>query len=273
MALSLSKVALHNGARIAAAADAAVAADATGRLEAFRGFAASAAMSSNASADKVELYDEAGALLDARTAAQHRVGGDRRAGLREFRRAQGSWYLRRVRFEGLWTHGRRFVYGALNAGGTGLDAFGEFCIVIADPSRAAPDALGLFAANSAERYCSVDGEPDRDRALAEAAPWPQRAELAVAERAASAIAADPDRWASVLCEANRFIEVVVAPGPSLSAITEVRLRADYLTRLHELEANVLSGAALPATERREAGAFAALNRWRRAHGVAIHGVG
>lgn len=273
MPLSLNRAARRNHAGTIAAAQAAVAADPTGALDAFRDLARDAKLSTNVTADKIGVFDAAGALLDARAVAQWRAGGDRAAGLRAFRLAQGAWYVRRVRFEALWTDGRKLVYGALNAGGVGADRFGKFSVVIAEPGGERTSSLALFPSNSAERYCSPDGVVDRDRARDEAVAWTDRADLAAVERADEAIAAPPADWPAVLCNPDRFIEVVTAPAPMIAAVESVRLRATYLERLQKLEARALAGDQLPGSERHELEAFETLHRWRRVHGVDVEGVG
>jgi len=264
----------RNGEAIRERADALVAGDPSGALDRFRTLVRSSAFSSNVSADKVAVFQETGCVLDGRAIAQHRAGGDRRAGLRAFRGEQGEWYTRRVRFEAVWLSGRRFVYGALNAGGMGTERhFGPFCLVIDDPRSASPAALGVFPANSAKRYCSPAGVVDGDLARGEVVAWCDRADLAAVERAAEVLVADERDWPAVLCDATHFLEAVVAPAPAVDAISAVRVRQTYLERLEDLEGRVLAGDVLHGTDSREATAFEALTTWRRTRAVAIESVG
>jgi hypothetical protein len=165
MARSLIRVAERNSTACRVVAYDRVRADSTGQLADFLAFVSSSVFSSNVPASKVIAFDEVKAFLDSRSLFQRGCKGDRRAGLRAFRVAQGSWYVPRVRFEALWNYGREFVYGVVNAGGLGADGpFGQFCLVIANPHANAPKAVAVFPANSAERYASGAGNVDGGRA-------------------------------------------------------------------------------------------------------------
>jgi hypothetical protein len=274
MPLSLNRAAARNSARIRSAARLLVAGDRTGVLARFRAFAERSAFSTNVSADKIELFEAHGAILDARAIELARAGGARAAGLRAFRRRQAGYFTRRVRFEALWSHGRRFVYGAVNAGGMGPnDLFGPFCIVIADPSASAPVALGVVPDDSASRYCSLGGVVDRARALDEVVAWSDRADLVVVERESDALGVPPDGWAGAICRPRRYIEALVAPGPPLAGLDAVRLRGEHLDRLEDLRAAGIDNGSRSNTEARELLAFETLHRWRVAHALKIESVG
>lgn len=116
-----------------------------------------------------------------------------------------------MRFEAIWNHGRRFVYGAVNAGGMGTEGFGPFCIVVDDPGASAPAALGVVPADSASRYCSRDGTVDRARALGEVIAWSDRGDLVAVERANDVSGVPPDEWTVVVCRSRRYLEALVAP--------------------------------------------------------------
>jgi len=273
MPRSLTLAATRNGARLRAAAQALTERDGTGALSRFRALASDSVFSTNVSADKIAVFDDRGAIIDAREIARHHAGGDRRAGLRAFRRQQSDLFIRRVRFEALWRDGRRLVYGALNAGGMGTESFGPFCVVIADPASHAPTALAVFPDDSAMRYCSRVGIVDSARAGAEAAPWNARDALATVERGAEALAVAPTLWPRVICTTQRYLEAVVAPGPPLDAVDAVRLRRDYRERLEDLRLQALAGNLKPGTALREVRAYEALRGWRRLRGITVESVG
>jgi len=274
MALSLNRAGARNSRRTREAARLLVEGDRTGVLALFRTFAGRSVFSTNVSADKIALFDTHGALLDARAVEQARADGDRAAGLRSFRRRQHRYFARRVRFEALWNHGRRFVYGAVNAGGMGTeDLFGPFCIVVADPSASAPAALGVVPGDSASRYCSRDGVVDRARALDEVVAWSDRADLVTVERASDALAVPHDEWMAAICRPGRYIEAIVAPGPPLAAIDAVRLRRGHLERLEELRAIGIDDGPRSNTGGLELLAFETLQRWRVAYALDIESVG
>ncbi|MBE2318437.1 hypothetical protein DVA67_020820 [Solirubrobacter sp. CPCC 204708] len=233
----------------------------------------SAVLSTNISAYKVAVFDEYQRVIDARSLATHKAGGDRAAGLRAFRASQAEWFTRRVRFEALWVDGRKLIYGAMNCGGLGPDEkYGPFCLTVADPMRCNPTAIGVFPGNTAERYVSLAGVVDRDRIDREIGPWEQRAAVAILELAPGVLGAHRHRWSEIVCSKDRFIEVVIAPGPELGQLTATRCRGTYLERLEALEFRKLAGEALTETETWELSAFHALQRWRRLHGVPVEAV-
>lgn len=273
MPRSVTRAGVRNSARVRAAARDLLTGDRSGVLAEFHALADRSAFSSNVSADKIVAFDAHDAMLDARAIEQHHAGGDRLAGLRAFRRRQRGWYVRRVRFEALWLHGRQFVYGALNAGGMGTEGrYGPFCVVIGDPGSCAPAALAVFPANSAERYCSSAGIVDSDRAREEAVAWSDRAALATMQRAREALATSLRDWPRVICDRHRFLEAVLAPAPPLSRVDGVRVRQTYLDRLEDLRLLGVDDDLRQATARRELAAFEAMRRWRVTHGIAIEGV-
>ena len=267
MPRSITHAGASNGDRLRAAARVLIRGDTSGTLSRFLEFANDSVFSTNVSADKSSSSTTGGQSPTLVPIAQHSARGDRRAGLRAFRHAQSAYFTRRVRFEALWRDGRRFVYGALNAGGMGTgNHFGPFCIVIADPTRHAPSGLAVFPENTAVRYCSLDGIVDSARAFAEAAAWSDRNALATIERAAEAIVTPPELWPRLICNPKRYLEAVVAPGPPLDAVDAVRLRHDYRERLEDLRLQALTGYLGPGTALREVGAYEALRGWRRSRG-------
>jgi hypothetical protein len=141
--------------------------------------------------------------------------------------------------------------------------------VVSNPAAQARE-LGVFPADSAERYCSPAGDVDRDRARRDATSWRDRGHLAASERAADVPATLPPAWPWLICNPRRYREAVVTPGPALAA---VRLREAYLERLADL---TLAGSEDPlaaATEQRELNAIETVRSWRAEHGIAIEAVG
>lgn len=213
-------------------------------------------------------------MLDSRAVRIHRAGGDEEAGLRAFEAEQDEWALPRMGFEALWRDGSRFVYGAVNAGGMGVEhpSFGSFCLVIAEPARAA-DAIAVFPSDSAQRYGSATGVPDRERARAEAAAWRDRGHIATIERGSEATTTVRPAWPWLICNPGRYLETIVAPGPQLDAVDAVRLRETYLERLDDLTVAGSEDPLQAATEQRELKALETLRRWRAEYDITIEAVG
>ena len=242
-------------------------------VQAFLALAGGSVFSTNVSAEKIGVFDDRGAILDAREVKIHLAGNDA-AGALAFDREQGTWLVRREAFEALWRDGPRMVYGAVNAGGMGVASpnFGSFCLVIGDPALQARQ-LAVFPADTAERYCSSGGVADRERARREAAPWEYRGHLTTLERSHVAQTSAPERWASLICSPDRYLEAVLTPGPALDSIDAVRLPEQYLAHLEDLKLEAVEREIDPSVELRELLAFEALNRWRNAYRIDIESVG
>ena len=254
MAHDLIAIAQANSAARKAAADALVATDPSGRLAAIRDAGASAALSTNVDAAKVRNYDAAGGIVPTPRPIS---GAD-------------PWRARREAFEDMWQHGHQFVYGAVNIGNMGAEDFGSFCIVVADPATPAPDALGTFPADSAQRYVSTAAVVDEPRALHEATGWADRGPLTVTERAHEALVRPTGDWPDVVCEPGRYLEVVRAGPLPLTAVSQVRLRATRRTELDKLQARRhLLGATLSARQRHDVAAYDVVQGWRRSLGVSV----
>lgn len=249
-------------------ADTLVHADASGLLARFRAFVDGSAFSTNITADKVLVYDEADEILDTRSVRILQAGGDTAAGLATF--ASGAWSAQREAFEDLWDGGRGFVYGAVNAGGMGVEgSYGGFCVAVDDPDRASPVTLVVFPSDSARRYTTPPADVDEPRAADEATSWEDRASLVTLERHAE-VDGDETSWPLLVCSPLRYFETVIAPGPRTSGISQVRLRTDYQAELVEFQARDLAGdATLTEVERNQAAAYDVIQSWRRSFGTTI----
>jgi hypothetical protein len=271
--LDLTATAAANTGARRAAADAVIAGDGSGRLAALRDLVGGSAMSSNVSADKVMAFDRAGAVVHARQFCVDEAGGDEAAGLAAFAALQAEWLVRREGFEDLWDHGRRFVYGAVNAGGMGTEGrFGPFCLVVADPEQPPPDALAVFPADSAGRYTDEVGAVDDGAVKSEATAWAARGDLAVTERGDEALGVGDDQWSAVVCQPGRYLETVRAGSLPVERVAELRLRASFRATLDRLRARAVRRDILIPTDANLAAAYDVANRWRRSHGLSIDDV-
>ena len=252
------------------AADAAIASDTTGSLSALRDLVRRSTMSTNVSADKLFAYDDGGEVLHTRDAAVRTAGGNEPAGSATFATLQGGWLRRREGFEDLWHHGRRFLYGAVNAGGMGTEGkFGPFCLVVPDPEHSAPDALAVFPGDSASTYTDDTGAVDEVAAAADATAWAARGELAVLERGAEALTSAASSWPEVVCRQDHYLEVVRAGELPVTEVAELRVREAFRRRLDRLQARVVRRDALTPEDANLAAAYDVANGWRRSHGLAI----
>jgi hypothetical protein len=268
--VDLSAVAAGNDAAGRTRATAATAAEPSGRLGRFGALVATAPCSTNVSADKVQAFEEAGEVLDARSYHVHKAGGDTSAGFASFNAAQGPWLVRRQSFEGLWDHGRRFTYGAVNAGGMGTEGrFGPFCLVVPDPGTPTPDAMAVFPGDSVQRYTTDDGHVDATAATAEATSWDQRGCLAVEELGDEALAAPDEAWPDVVCRPGHYLEVARAGPLPMTGVEEVRLRESFRRTLDVLQARRLRRQPIGAEGDNLVAAYSVVHGWRRARGLVL----
>lgn len=234
--------------------------DDSGQLLRFRDCVADESrFSSNVTADKIVRFQVGGEVLHGR-ALDGEVA---------FNHRQGDWLARRQAFEDLWEHGRRLVYGAVNAAGMGTESFGVFCLVVRDPESPPPEALGIFPGNTAERYWNEPAGVDAARAINEATAWSDRADLAVLELGDEVLAAAEAEWMAMTCSSDRWLEVARAGDLPLGAVTEIRFRAELRKRLDDQLAAQLAGATLNRLQANEVAAYRVILGWRRSHGATI----
>lgn len=269
---SLTATAQANSGERRAQAASAIAADGAGTLQRFRQLVEESQFSSTA--DKIFAWDEPDEMVDTRRFHVYAAGGDAAEGRRRFEKSQPGDRdgVGRQGFEDLWEHGRRLVYGAVNAGGMGAEEFGSICVVIADPEQPPPDALAVFPGDSVERYTTPAGEVEELRAVAEATSWGDRADLAVAEMGSEVAGASEAGWPPVVCRSGRYLEVTRAGEAPLRSVAEVRLRQPRVDRLAELYGREVAREALSPIERNEVAFFDVLRKWRRSQGTAINAV-
>ncbi len=269
----LTATAAGNSAARQAAAGAAIAADPTGALQRFHDVVGASVFSSNVSADKVVVFEECGVLLDARAIATHLAGGDPAVGEAGLASDQETWWPRRQGFEDLWEHGRRLVYGAVNAGGMGTEGqFGPFCLVVDDPEQTRPDALGVFPGNSAQWYASPAGVVEEDLAMAEATSWADRGALGILERSAEALGAGEDRWPAVICRCDHYLEVARAGNWPVGSVSAIRVRAEFRDELDDLLARDRAREVLSVLDENALTAYRVLLSWRDNHGASIEAI-
>jgi hypothetical protein len=269
MGADLTATAEGNSHARCAAAREKLEADTSRSLASFRDFVEKSAFATNVRLEKVVAYEEAGGIIDGRAYCILCSAGDTVAGLERFASSQNRYFLGRENFEDLWEHGRRFVYGAVNAGGMGVEEFGPICLVVADVEAEVPDALGVFPEDTVKRYTDAGSGVDEGRALSEVTMWDDRSDLAVVERANEAVTAAQAGWPPLLCSDDGYLEVVVTGPLPLKAIAEARLPDALRARLDELRAKYLLEEPMTMVEQGEAHAYDVLHRWRHRHGTAI----
>ncbi len=168
----------------------------------------------------------------------------------ELRAMQGAYYERRVLFDRSFVDGERFLYGALNIGGAGVD-YGVFCVVVAGEVTR-PESTAFLPENSLVRYV----RPAASLALDEAAlrrevGSPAQRHSVAGLKHADDIARHPaPAWATMLCSGDRFVEAIFVGDVTPDRIAELRLKKDEVARLSDLAFEAMMGT-LPAADRAE----------------------
>ena len=262
----LAATAAHNSVLWQAAAAAAVAADPGGAVARFRNSAEVLDVGSNITADKLVAFGEHGRVLDGRSLAVHRAGGDEAAGLAEF--GQRTWTPRREAFEDLWQGGRSAVYGALTTGGVGLQSYGPFHLVLVAPSAA--DQAAVFPGDSAQRYTDMAANLDEAAAVGEATEWSSRGEMVTAERADRASVVPEDSWQPLMESPDEYFEVVMLDPLPLTRLASVNVSRRHARDMRKARARAAAHGMLTAADQQLAGAAEVLAGWRRTLHVSVH---
>lgn len=123
----------------------------------------------------------------------------------------GPFYDRRLAFDDAFDDGRRFRYGALNGGGTGLDSYGAWCVVL----RSKPEQAACWQGDSLAS--------DVNHIARCAIAYSHRHSLVAAERAGSAATSVAGRWPALILSGKAYFEVVFLDPIDLAAIDAVRV--------------------------------------------------
>lgn len=165
----------------------------------------------------------------------------------ELREHQRAHYERRVLFDRSFDNGERFLYGALNIGGEGVD-YGVFCVVL-DEAATPPESTAFVPGNSLDRYVKPAAALALDDAAlrCEVATRAQRHSVAALKHADEITSLEPSAWAAMLCSGERFVEAIFVGDVTLERIAELRLKQDEMRRLSDLAFEAMLGT-VPASD-------------------------
>lgn len=158
-------------------------------------------------------------------------GRPREACLRE---KLGTYYDRRMLFDGAFQNGEQFRYGALNAGGPGLvTKFGMFCIVLdkdfldrIEPAYLKDDSLFVcFIAR---------GEVDLSKVGSIVAPHSHRHVLAAIKHFDVIPTASDKEWARHILNDNSYIEAIFTARFSREDIHKIKVMKENYDELWDL---------------------------------------
>ncbi len=140
----------------------------------------------------------------------------------------GAFYERRVMFDRAFANGEQFRYGALNAGNCGLPLYGPYCIILNGRWRASVGNTACLPGDSLELCFAADGSFQPTVALTRAAPYTHANFLVAQERVHEVCSVGRGDWATIVCSAGRYFEVIFVGSISLNDVSCVRvLRAEY----------------------------------------------
>jgi hypothetical protein len=147
----------------------------------------------------------------------------------QFLRARlGSYYERRIAFDGRLDGSERLLYGALNVGGLGAARFGIFCVVFRSSFAAGLAELAYLWADSLETYLLPGGAVDEERLCRDACLHSHRHYLAGLKHGAEACRRGEAEWPPLVCSEHSFIEAIFAGDPGPGDVEAVRMeRAEY----------------------------------------------
>jgi hypothetical protein len=134
-----------------------------------------------------------------------------------------DYYERRIAFDRSLEQGEEFRYGFLSIGGPGASAYGEFCVVFQDSFPAELLGLAYLPTDSLRRYLLPGPTLDREALSQDAAPHSQRHCLATLKHAAALTDLPEDRWPTLLCSAEDYIEAIFLGTPTPEAVSGVCL--------------------------------------------------
>jgi hypothetical protein len=141
----------------------------------------------------------------------------------------GSLYGKRLAFDGAFVDGRRFRYGALNLGGTGMTCYGQFCVVL-KPLFHAGHAMAYLVGDSLRTCLDSAGALIRAVVEQQTAPHSHRQFLAALKHANDLPSRSESDWPALVCCNSEFIEVIFLREVKTDSIGEVRIgQPEYQT--------------------------------------------
>ncbi len=140
----------------------------------------------------------------------------------------GSYYEQRITFDTHFDHGRQFRYGALNIGGLGVTAYGEFATCLDNRSFAAGTELAYLRADSLKTYFRPGPVVDEAILCQDLAPRSHCHVLAVLKLAAVIPLQPALRWPVLLCSRDDYVEAIFTAEVTCQNVSQVRIgRSDY----------------------------------------------
>jgi hypothetical protein len=144
------------------------------------------------------------------------------------RQRLGSFYHRRVAFDGAFKDGETFHYGTLNAGGAGLPKYGSYCLVLTRTFQSALPQVAYLPGDTLRVCFSADGQLDHTKVKALATPHSHRHEMVATRRAAGVVFTPKPDWPDLVIRPGQCFEAVFVGEVVLQGLDCVRVaKAEY----------------------------------------------
>ncbi len=139
----------------------------------------------------------------------------------------GTYYERRMAFDGFFARGTELRYGALNVGGAGASRYGSYCSVVKDIG-APRFQLAYLRADSLSTYMLHGPTVDSAAVERDAAPHEARHHLAAVKHVADVVSRPDAAWPAILCNNDDYVEAIFVGELAADDIECVRMtKADH----------------------------------------------
>ena len=203
--------------------------------------------------------------------AQLRTGKSSKSKEEILREKLGEFYEKRSTFDTAFEEGEEFRYGALNIGGLGVTHFGEFCVVLKENIFTADVKIAYLKSDSLKSYMLPGPVVDEDGIRRNAAPRSHKQHLASLKNANEITTALEDKWSSLLCSEDEYVEAIfVGDVPSTSSETIRMAKVDYDDLFQSAYEDF--SRELEDSERFRIDAFVMILRHLDANGIALETV-
>ncbi len=134
-----------------------------------------------------------------------------------------AYYPKRQGFDEMFENSHEFNYGALNIGGLGAQAYGDYCVVLSDNFAMTAKDLVYLQSDSLNEYVNDFGEVDVSRLASESSTHEFRNFLAGIKLGNQIATVDESAWPSTLCSKRDYIEAIFSAEVRSGSVKEIRI--------------------------------------------------
>lgn len=133
-----------------------------------------------------------------------------------------AYYALRMAFDGFFSEGKRFYYGALNAGGMGMNAYGEYCVVLKWDAAESLEKVVYFPGDTL-KVCVAPHGSMTDATVKLFAPHSHRHYLVASEQASKVAHTKEDDWPYLVCGDSCCFESIFIGRVMLNNVDHIRI--------------------------------------------------